>query len=73
MDCYWPLSEAGFGLVASAALTRFLSSLLFQVNPIDPMTYITVTATLVAAAVAASYLPARRATAVNPVEALRAE
>jgi predicted permease len=64
---------AGFGLVASAALTRFLSSLLFQVNPIDPITYITVTAALVAAAVTASYLPARRATAVNPVEALRAE
>src|SRR5262245_9765473 len=64
---------AGFGLAASAALTRFLSSLLFQVNPIDPITYIAVTATLIVAAVTASYLPARRATAVNPVEALRAE
>jgi ABC-type antimicrobial peptide transport system permease subunit len=64
---------AGFGLGAAAALTRLLSSLLFQVNPVDPMTYIAVTAVLILAAVAATYFPARRATAVNPVEALRAE
>jgi len=64
---------AAFGLVAATALTRFLSSLLFRVNPVDPITYIVVTAVLILAAVTASYLPARRATAVNPVEALRAE
>jgi len=61
------------GVVASIVLTRLLSSLLFEVSPIDPPTYAAVAISLVAAAVIASYLPALRATMVDPVESLRAE
>jgi hypothetical protein len=62
-----------FGLLAAAGLTRFLSTLLFDVKPSDPLTYIAVGVGLVGAAVIASYVPALRATSVDPVEALRAE
>jgi predicted permease len=61
------------GLVAAAGVTRLMSSLLFGVSPLDPMTYAIVPLVLVIAAVLASYLPARRVSGVNPVEALRAE
>ncbi|HUB81503.1 MAG TPA: ABC transporter permease [Bryobacteraceae bacterium] len=61
------------GLVAAAATTRLMSSLLFHVSPLDPLTYAGVAGCLVAAAALASFLPALRATAVDPVEALRAE
>ena len=61
------------GVMAAAGLTRVLSSLLFEVSPVDPVTYFAVSAGLLAAAAAASYIPAHRASAVNPVEALRAE
>jgi predicted permease len=61
------------GLVAAAALTRIMSSLLFEISPVDPLTYCTVSAALLMAAAAASYAPAHRASTVNPVEALRAE
>ena len=63
----------GFGLAGSAALTRVLGSLLFNVNPLDPLTYVAVSLGLIAAAVTASYIPALRAMAAQPVEALRAE
>jgi ABC-type antimicrobial peptide transport system permease subunit len=61
------------GLAAAIALTRLMGSLLFEVSPIDPFTYVAVCASLVSAAVLASYIPALRATLVNPVTALRAE
>ena len=61
------------GLVAAAGLTRLMSSLLFGVNALDPLTFATVSALLVATAVLASYLPARWAIAVDAVQALRAE
>jgi predicted permease len=61
------------GLGAAVALTGLMSSLLFQVSPLDPFTYAAMPVVLVAAAVLASYLPARRASAVDPVEALKAE
>ncbi|HUJ48651.1 MAG TPA: ABC transporter permease [Bryobacteraceae bacterium] len=61
------------GLAAAALLTRLMSSLLFEVNPVDPVTYVAVSASLIAAALLASYLPALRATKVDPVQALRAE
>ncbi|HEU4935125.1 MAG TPA: ABC transporter permease, partial [Vicinamibacterales bacterium] len=61
------------GVLAAAGLTRFLSTLLFDVKPTDPLTYVLVCAGLVSAAVIASYVPALRATSVDPVEALRAE
>jgi ABC-type antimicrobial peptide transport system permease subunit len=61
------------GLVAAAGLTRLMSSLLFGVTALDPVTYAAVSTLLITAAGLASYLPARRAMAVDPVQALRAE
>jgi predicted permease len=61
------------GLGAAAALTRLMDSLLFGVTSRDPLTYLTVSILLVFAAALASYLPCRRATAIDPVQALRAE
>lgn len=61
------------GLAGAVASTRLMSSLLFQVSPLDPLTYAGVSCGLVAAAALASYLPALRATGIDPVEALRAE
>jgi hypothetical protein len=62
-----------FGAGAAAALTQWMKTLLFGISPLDPVTYCTVPLVLAAAAALASYLPARRAAAVDPVEALRAE
>jgi predicted permease len=61
------------GLGVAMGLTRLMSSLLFGISALDPLTYGAVPVVLVAAAVLASYLPARRASAVDPVEALKAE
>jgi putative ABC transport system permease protein len=61
------------GLIAAAAVTRIMSSMLFGIHAVDPLTYGIVSAGLLAASAAASYLPAHRASAVDPVEALRAE
>ena len=63
----------GIGLIAAPVLTRMMSSLLFGVKSVDPLTYAAVSFSMVAAAALASYLPARRAAGVNPVESLRAE
>jgi predicted permease len=68
---------AGIGIVCGLLLafvaTQFLKSLLFHVNPADPLTYILACIALCGAATLASYLPSRRTAAVNPVDALRAE
>lgn len=64
---------AVIGLGAAAWLTRVMSALLFGVSPLDPLTYAVVPCVLVMAAMLASYLPARRAAAVDPVEALKLE
>ena len=61
------------GLAASWALTRFISTLLHGVEPTDPLTFSVVSLCLLAAAFLACYLPARRATKVDPLEALRYE
>ena len=61
------------GLVAAVALSRLMSSLLFGVSPFDPLTYAAVPLVLLVAVVTASYLPARRAASVDPVDALKAE
>ncbi|MCP4663064.1 MAG: FtsX-like permease family protein, partial [bacterium] len=61
------------GLVAAMVLTRVLSALLFGVSPLDPVTYGGVAVLLPAIALVASYIPARRAASVDPMEALRWE
>ncbi len=62
-----------FGIAAALALTRLMSTLLFGVSAMDPVTYFAVSGVLALAALVASYVPARRATVIDPVEALRAE
>jgi ABC-type antimicrobial peptide transport system permease subunit len=64
---------AGVGLVTAFALTQWMSSLLFGVERLDPATYAAVLGVLAMAAAMASYVPARRAAAVDPVETLTAE
>ena len=61
------------GLVASFGLTRVMSSLLYRVGSNDPLTLMVVSAILTVVAVLASYVPARRATKVDPLVALRCE
>jgi ABC-type antimicrobial peptide transport system permease subunit len=61
------------GILGSLALTRVLSRLLYGVGATDPLTFVGVGAVLVAAAAAASLLPARRATRIDPIVALRGE
>jgi len=61
------------GLAAAAAFSRLLTSLLFEVRPLDPATYLAVLGVLLAAVSLAAYLPARRAARLDPAETLRAE
>ena len=63
----------GVGLVGAFAVTRLITSLLFGVNPTDVVTFVVVSLCLMVTALIATYLPARRATKVDPVEALRYE
>jgi predicted permease len=63
----------GIGLAASLGLARLMSSLLHEVRPTDPATFLSVPAVLALVALAACFVPARRASRVDPVVALRAE
>ena len=63
----------GIGIVAGFGLTRFLSNLLFEVKPQDPLTFLAVSLVMIAVALLSCYLPARRATAVDPANVLRTE
>jgi putative ABC transport system permease protein len=67
------LLGAALGLAGAAGLTRYLGALLFQVPPLDPATFSAVTLLLLLVALAACYVPARRATALDPLAALRRE
>jgi predicted permease len=61
------------GLAAAAALSRLMGSLLYGVTPLDPVTFTGVPIVLLASALVASYVPARRAAAIDPAEALKPE
>jgi ABC-type antimicrobial peptide transport system permease subunit len=61
------------GLVAARALSRGMTSLLFDVSPADPETYAVVTIILVGVALCAAFVPARRAAAIDPMTALRTD
>ncbi len=59
------------GLAASLAISRALASALFGITPMDPVTYLTVTVLLFCVALAACYVPARRAASLDPISAMR--
>lgn len=61
------------GLVAAGLVTRLMRDLLFEISPTDPFTFAVVGAVFVFATIAASAIPARRATRIDPVSALRSE
>ena len=61
------------GVIASLAFTRLMSSMLFQVRSMDPVTIAVMSAVVMATALLASFIPARRATRIDPMAALRIE
>jgi len=67
------LAGTAAGLLAAAVLTRLMGSLLYEVNPVDPVIYAAVAVLTVSAAAFAGYLPGRRATSVDPMNSLRSE
>jgi ABC-type lipoprotein release transport system permease subunit len=60
-------------MIAATGVTRLMASVLFGTNYLDPMTYVSVAVFLAVAAALASYFPARRASAVDPIEVLKTE
>ena len=69
----WTLAGLALGLGGAAATMRYLQGLLFGLTPLDPPTFAAASVAFVIVATAAAYLPARRATAIDPSMALRTE
>ena len=67
------IAGAAIGLVGAVATSRLFQSLLFDVSPIDPVAFVASVVLLIAVAALAAYVPARRATRIDPVQALRAD
>jgi ABC-type antimicrobial peptide transport system permease subunit len=67
------VSGAFIGLAGAAVLTRLFASLLLGVGPLDPLAFAAASALFVAVTVTASWIPARRATRLDPMDALRSE
>jgi putative ABC transport system permease protein len=67
------VAGTAIGVVAALLLTRLMSSLLFGISAADPLTFLLIPVLLIAVAVVACYVPARRATRVDPLQALRSE
>jgi ABC-type antimicrobial peptide transport system permease subunit len=67
------VSGVVIGVIGAAVLTRSMESVLFGIEPADPLTFAEVVAVLLATAALASWLPARRALAIDPVTALRSD
>lgn len=63
----------GIGIAAGVGLTQFLSNLLFEVRPQDPLTFVAVSLVMIGVALLSCYIPARRATSVDPANVLRTE
>jgi ABC-type antimicrobial peptide transport system permease subunit len=61
------------GVVVAIGVTRFMSKLLFQVQPLDPLTFVTTTIVLAAVGLMACWIPAARASRVDPSTSLRTE
>jgi putative ABC transport system permease protein len=70
---YLSVIGIAIGLVGAFALTRILASMLVDVKPTDPMTFVAVAALFLVIALLASWLPARRASGLDPTTALRQE
>ena len=67
------IAGVGAGLLGSLLLTRFLQTLLFDIKPTDPLTFGALTILLAGVALLASFIPARRASRIDPLVALRHE